>query len=55
LYFGIEGYNEKFYNKEGLSKWNSNIIGGPTFDPSFDVTEKTSQFYLLYFCNDLRS
>ena len=55
IYFGIEGYNERFYTKEGLSKWNQRTIGGPQFDPSFDIMEKDSQFYLLFFCNDLRN
>ena len=54
IYFGVEDYNTQFYDTDGISKWETQKVGGPIFDPRFEMSSKVSQFYLLYFCADLR-
>jgi len=50
IYAGISGYNEKFFSDEGINPWLPQSIGGPMFDPMFDVTIKNTQNKLLEFC-----
>ena len=43
IFFGIEGYNRKFYTDKGSNLWFDNKIGGPIFDPTFDIKRKDSK------------
>lgn len=40
IYFGICDYNEVFFLDDGeeLSEWQPAVIGGPVFDPLFDLS-----------------
>ena len=54
IYFGVEDYNPQFYDVAGIGKWETEKVGGPIFDPRFDISSKVAQFYSLYFCAYLR-
>ena len=44
IYFGIRGYNELFFLDEGQewSQWEPTVVGGPVFDPLFDLTHENT-------------
>ena len=52
IYSGISGYNPKFFNEDGIDPWLPDEIGGPMFDPLFDLTD--TQLKVLDFCRQLR-
>ena len=39
IYSGISGYNPKFFTEKGIDPWLPEEIGGPMFDPLFDLTD----------------
>ena len=49
IYFGV-----KNLDKSEVNKWDSVALGKVEFDPTFDISQKDSQQYILSLCSDLK-